>query len=133
MQKPRLFDQIAAEIGDRDAFTIAFARGRRAFQPDHVEQKWARDRAANIKHIKLEVALDFEDKRITGTATHRLSAIVGGVEKLEFDALEMNIGAVRVAGEPAVYDHADGKLKIELPRALAAGDEVEIAIDYSAH
>ncbi len=132
MQKPRLFDQLATELGDREAFTIAFARGRRAFQPEHVEPKWARDRAANIRHIKLEVALDFDDRRISGTATHRLSAIAGGVDKLEFDALEMKIAAVRVTGEPVSFEQNDGKLQIALPRALAAGDEIEVAIDYSA-
>ena len=60
MHKPRFLDQLAIDLGDREAFTSAFARGRRAFQPEHVEPKWARDRAANISHIKLEVALDFE-------------------------------------------------------------------------
>ena len=79
------------ELGDGEAFTVAFARGRRAFQPQHVEPKWPRDRAVDINHIKLEVALDFDAKRISGTATHRLSAITGPLEQLEFDAAEMEI------------------------------------------
>ncbi|HEY9157419.1 DUF3458 domain-containing protein [Candidatus Binatus sp.] len=131
MHKPRFLDQLAMELGDRDAFSVAFARGRRAFQPDHVEAKWARDRAANINHIKLEVALDFDAKKITGTATHRLSAIAGPLERLEFDAAELAINAVRAGGEPATFETADGKLRIALPRALGAGEEIEIAIDYA--
>jgi hypothetical protein len=73
MHKPRLLDQIAIELGDRYAFASRFARGRRPFQPAHVEPQWARDRSAAIKHIRLEVALDFERKRIAGTAAHRLA------------------------------------------------------------
>ena len=119
------------DLGDREAFTVAFARGRRAFQPQHVEAKWARDRAANINHIKLEVALDFDAKKISGTATHRLSAITGPLERLEFDAAELEIKAVRAGGEPASFETADGKLLITLPRALGAGEEIEIAIDYA--
>ena len=131
MHKPRFLDQLAMELGDRDAFSVAFARGRRAFQPQHVEAKWARDRAANIKHIKLEVTLDFDAKKITGTATHRLSAIAGPLERLEFDAAELAINAVRAGGEPATFETADGKLRIALPRALGTGEEIEIAIDYA--
>jgi aminopeptidase N len=133
MHKPRFLDQLAMELGDRDAFSVAFARGRRAFQPQYVEAKWARDRAANIKHIKLEVTLDFDAKKITGTATHRLSAIAGPLERLEFDASELDINAVRAGagGEPASFETSDGKLRIALPLALGAGEEIEIAIDYA--
>ncbi len=136
MHKPRFLDQLAMELGDSDAFSVGFARGRRAFQPQYVEAKWARDRAAYIKHIKLEVTLDFDAKKITGTATHRLSAIAGPLERLEFDAAELDINAVRVGaggagGEPASFESCDGKLRIALPRALGAGEEIEIAIDYA--
>src|SRR5271156_6848318 len=131
MHKPRFLDQFAMDLGDREAFTVAFARGRRAFQPQHVEAKWARDRAANINHIKLEVALDFDAKKISGTATHRLSATPGPLERLEFAAAELDIKAVRAGREPATFETSDGKLKIALPRALAAGAEIEIAIDYA--
>src|SRR5260370_13889253 len=131
MHKPRFLDQLAIDLGDRDAFNSAFARGRRAFQPDHVEPKWARDRSANIKHIKLEVALDFDAKRISGTARHRISAITDSLDRLEFDAAELAISAVRAGGEPASFETSDGKLRITLPRALGAGAAIEIEIDYS--
>ncbi len=132
MHKPRFLDQLAIELGDRDAFSAAFARGRRAFQPEHVEPKWARDRSANIKHIKLEIALDFDAKTISGTATHRLSAITDSLDRLEFDATELAIRAVRAGHEPASFETSEHKLRITMPRALKAGEEIEIAIDYSA-
>src|ERR1700735_3044296 len=95
MHKPRFLDQFGLDLGDREAFTVAFARGRRAFQPQHVEAKWARDRDANINHVKLEVTLDFDAKKISGTATHRLSAITGQLERLQFDA-----AGARIKGGP---------------------------------
>ena len=134
MHKPRSFDVLA--IADRlhdESISGAFANGvRRPFQPDYVEPKWPRDRVVDIKHIKLEVALDFAARRIAGTATHTLAAILDGLTQLEFDAAEMEVGAVRVGGEPHSFDHSDDKLRIRLERALKAGDEVEVAIDYSA-
>src|SRR5208282_5563242 len=54
----------------------------------------------------------------------------------EFDAAELDINAVRAGaggagGEPASFETSDGKLRIALPRALGAGEEIEIAIDYA--
>ena len=132
MRKPRFLDQMAMELGDREAFTIAFARGRRSFQPEHVQPQWARDRDVSIAHVKLEVALDFAQRQISGTATHLISAIAGNLERVEFDAAEMDIRGVRVGGERAEFETRDGKLKISLPRAMNAGAQTEIAIDYSA-
>jgi aminopeptidase N len=132
MHKPRFLDQVATELGDRHAFSARLARERRPFQPEHVEPQYPRDRRADTRHIRLEVVLDFEHKRITGTATHRLAAIVDGVSALEFDAAELRVSAVRAGAEPATFETADSKLRVALPHALAAGQEIEIAIDYAA-
>ncbi len=134
MHKPRFFDCLAMnnELADESAFS-SFTNGiRRPFQPDYVEPKWPRDRVVDVKHIKLQVTLDFKTRRILGTATHTVAAILDGLAKLEFDAAEMEITAVRVGGEAHSFDHSDEKLRIPLERALHAGDEVEVAIDYSA-
>ena len=132
MHKPRFLDQMALDLGDQYAFTGRFARGRRPFQPAHVEPNWPRDRSAEIKHIKIELALDFERRRIAGTATHRIAAIADGLAALEFDAAELAISAVRAGGEPIAFESADNKLRVTFARALAAGGEIEVAIDYSA-
>ncbi len=132
MHKPRFLDEVAEQIGDRLAFSGRFQNGRRPFQPAHVEPQWPRDRVADILHVRLEVALDFEKKRISGTATHRLAAILDDLSSLEFDAAELDIGSVRVGGERAAFEVRDGKVIVALPRALKAGAEIEVAIDYSA-
>src|ERR1700693_2217490 len=134
MHKPRSFDvfAIADHLHD-ESISGNFANGiRRPFQPDYVEPKWPRDRVVDIKHIKLEVALDFKARRIAGTATHTLAAILDGLAQLEFYAAEMVVSAVRVGAEPHSFDHSDDKLRIRLERALKASDEIEVAIDYSA-
>src|ERR1700693_4758700 len=108
MHKPRFFDCLAManDLGDDWAFN-SFANGiRRPFQPDYVEPKWPRDRVVDIKHIKLQVALDFKARRIAGTATHPLAAILDGLKQLEFDAAEMEVSAVRVGAEPHSFDYS---------------------------
>ena len=90
MHKPRFLDEVAEQVGDRDAFAGHLVAGRRPFQPSHVEPQWPRDRAVDIRHIRLEIALDFERKRIAGSATHRLIAIADDLKGLEFDATELD-------------------------------------------
>src|SRR5215472_9314170 len=131
MHKPRFLDEVAEQLGDHYAFSSQLANGRRPFQPAYVEPQWPRDRAADIKHIQLEVTLDFDRKRIAGTATHRLAAIVDDLTHLEFDATELDIEAVRIDNEPASFEVQDGKVHVTLPRALKAGAEAEVAISYS--
>ncbi len=102
------------------------------FNPQHVEPKWPRDRGANIKHIKLEVALDFDAKKISGTATHRISAIAGPLDASNSTPPSSTITAVRAGESRPRSRPRTASCEITLPRALAAGDEIEIAIDYSA-
>jgi len=131
MHKPRYLDQLAAELGDLNAFTSRLA-GRRPFQPEHVEPRWARDRQADIRHIRLELTLDFDRCAITGTATHRLAAIVDDLARLEFDEAELEIKAVRAGDQPLAFATDGGKLAVTLATPLKAGAEIEIAIDYAA-
>ncbi|MGO9450222.1 MAG: DUF3458 domain-containing protein [Candidatus Binataceae bacterium] len=131
MQKPRFLDDVALELGDRYAFTGSLANGRKPFQPAHVEARWPRDRVADIRHITIAIALDFERKRISGTVTHRLAAILDDLTQLEFDATELEITSVRAANEPVSFETGDGKIHVTLPRPLKGGTEIEVAIEYS--
>ncbi|HET6615225.1 MAG TPA: M1 family aminopeptidase, partial [Dehalococcoidia bacterium] len=94
---------------------------------------YARDLVVDVRHIKLEIAIDPKQQHIGGTATHYLSAINDGVRTIEFDAAEMQIASVTVGGKPAKFDYSDPVLRIDLPRALKAGVETEVAIEYSAY
>ncbi|MGH7864238.1 MAG: M1 family aminopeptidase [Candidatus Binataceae bacterium] len=132
MHKPRFLDEVAEQVGDRHAFTSRLARGRRAFQPDHVEPKWPRDRVVDIRHIRLDVSLDFERREVAGTATHALAAIVDGVATLEFDAIEMSVTSAHAGAESCAFETDGGKLAVTLPRALRAGEEIDVVIAYSA-
>ncbi len=96
------------------------------------EPHYARDLVVDVRHIKLEIAIDPAARRIAGTATHSLRAINDGVRLIEFDAAEMTIEGVSVAGKPVKFDYADPLLRIDLGRALRAGAAADVAIAYSA-
>ncbi|HEY8173727.1 MAG TPA: M1 family aminopeptidase [Dehalococcoidia bacterium] len=94
---------------------------------------YARDLIVDVRHIKLEIAIEPAEKHIAGTATHYLSAINDGVSSVTFDAAEMDIKKVTVGGKPATFDYSDPELRVRMPRALRAGSETQIAITYSAY
>jgi len=95
---------------------------------------YARDLVVDVRHIKLEIAIDPAKRHIAGTATHSVRAINDGVRAIEFDAAEMEIAGVTVGGKPAKYDYADPVLRVSVAGSgLRAGAETEIAIAYSAY
>lgn len=132
MHKPRFLDCVAAELGDEYSFRARRVNGLLPFQPAHVEPRWPRDRTVDVRHIRLEVALDFAERTVSGTVTHRIAPIVEGLDRVEFDQQELTVRAVRVGGEAVAAEAADGKLGVPLPSAPAVGVEIEVAIDYWA-
>jgi aminopeptidase N len=133
MRKPNFMDQIADELGDRYAFCSRDTQAPGQFQPAGVQEQWTRDRSVDVQHIKLDVRLDFARRSISGIATHRIAAIADALREVVFDAGEMSINEVLADGKPTQFDLADSKLTIAMPRRLKVGEEVEVAINYSAH
>ena len=100
------------------------------------EPHWPRDRVCDIKHVKLELVLDVDNKRLVGTATHVLAPINDGLRTLEFDAAELQVTAVKLetegssAGAPLSYSQEDNKLLIVLDAPRKAGEELALGIEY---
>ncbi len=92
---------------------------------------WPRDRVVDVLHMKVEVRLDVPNKRVSGTVTHTVAAMNDGLTTAEFDAIDMEIGSVLVAKQPATYRYDGSKLFVDLgPRKK--GQEVAITIEYAA-
>lgn len=93
---------------------------------------WPRDRVVDVQHIALDLALDIEQKSVSGTATHTVEPFNDGLRTVPFDAVEMRIEAVRVDGEPAKFSYDGQELRVDLGKERARGERIEIAIEYSA-
>src|SRR5215471_16749297 len=92
--------------------------------------RYAPDRAFDVTHIRLDIALDFERRSVSGTATLRLTPIGAAQEArpLALDAVEMEILSVAVAGSPAAFDYDGEKLRARVPADGAS----EVAVTYRA-
>ena len=92
---------------------------------------WPRDRVVDVLHMKVDIRLDVPNKRVSGTVTHTVAPMNGGLTTAEFDAVDMEIQSVLVAKQPANYRYDGAKLFVDLGQRKK-GQEVAVAIQYTA-
>lgn len=93
---------------------------------------YAPDRPADVKHITLDVALDFEHESISGTVSTTFHVLYEEIKTLTFDAIDLHIERVTLAGkEDLVYSVGAKKLTVTLDRAYMYGEEFTVVIAYS--
>lgn len=106
---------------------------RQPFALPGTKAQYARDRVCDVRHIKLDVALDLKLKKVWGTCSTTVSPIHEGVISMEFDSVELSIESVKLAnGKTLEYDLTDEKLKVWFGRALNMGEEVTVVVAYHA-
>lgn len=120
-------------FGESSTFaTSRLLAKRRPFMRKGTEPKWCRDRFVDVRHIKIEIAPDFDGKSIEGTVTHTIAPIRDDTEHLVLDACEMQIDAVEVDGRKVEFHHDGDKLTVYFGRTLTPDEPVDIRIAYSA-
>ncbi|MDQ3368517.1 MAG: M1 family metallopeptidase, partial [Myxococcota bacterium] len=92
--------------------------------------RYAPDRIIDLQHLKLTLEVDPQQRTVAGVATLRASVIAPGTRMLELDAVELTIEHVTVGSEDAPFRHDGRKLRIDLPKPLATGAEVVVAVRY---
>src|SRR5258708_7189702 len=79
------------------------------FELPGAQATWAPDRVCDVKHVKVEVALDFERRAVDGVCTQTLSPLNDGPTRVALNAVEMTIHAVTLGdGESLAFEY-DGK------------------------
>lgn len=94
--------------------------------------KWCRDRVVDVKHIKLELAVDFDKKSIAGSAHITAAPINDGTSFLVLDACEMDITEVKADNKRVDWNHDGEKLTVSFGRDLTPDKDVTISVTYSA-
>jgi len=95
-----------------------------------VERQYERARPFVIRHLLLDLALDFEAKSVAGTATLDFERVAPDADTLELDAVGFDVERVRVdlgkGLEPASFDYDGERLGIHGLGRRALG-KVEVA------
>jgi hypothetical protein len=91
---------------------------------------YAPDRPADVRHIDIDLALDFENKSIGGVVTTSFSTLFEEIREISFDAAELMIDKVHLVGSSAdtelVFWVEDEKLHVRLDRPYRYGEEFGI-------
>jgi aminopeptidase N len=96
-------------------------------------RKYPRNRRADILHVKLDVTPDFAKRTVSGTATLRFKPIALPLDKLELDAVDLNIASITATGaQVAEHQVTNDKLIITFTKAIAPDTEAAVTITYSA-
>ncbi len=122
--------ELGAELGCRRL--APSAGGPKTFPLTGDERHHAPDRLADVKHIKIEIKFDIPKGKIFATTTTTLAPINDGLDRMEFDAVELRIKRVDLDGSAASYEYDGGKLRVKLGGRRKAGKEIEIAVEYEA-
>src|SRR3990170_512155 len=93
--------------------------------------RYPRDRLFDVRHIKLAVTIDLEQRRLWGTCSTTLAPINDGLSHLEFDCVDLQVKTVCLAnGTSLPHQVTDGRLRIDLGAPQAAGEELTLAVEY---
>ncbi len=124
----------------------AVPKGHRYFPLPGDKPHYAPDRDYSLKHIALDISLDFPNQSLSGVARLTIQPVNDGLQKIDFDAAELNVKSVWLENEVVGGNGAGGlantkdlkfeteseKLKVDLGAAFKADEELVIAIEYSA-
>jgi aminopeptidase N len=95
-------------------------------------KNYLRDRDFDVKHLKIEVALDVPNRQVRGTTTLTLEALSGTADRVELDAEDMQVNAVRQGGQRLAYSQTDRTLVIEFGAPPAVGKTLKVSVTYVA-
>ena len=66
-------------------------------------RRFASDREVDLRHVILDLRVDFDARSLSGTATHFLTPLRPGVCRVTLDAVEMDIEFVKVGSGLAPF------------------------------
>lgn len=105
----------------------------RSFALQGDQPHYAPDRPADVRHIRLEITLDFEHEMVSGTVYTTFSCLYEELKSLTFDAVDLHIEQVSLPDGTRLKYSADGKkLDITLDHTRNYSEEFTIAVRYSA-
>src|SRR5262245_19013858 len=103
-------ERLEREVCRRCLTAGAAAGGPLPFALTGARATWAPDRVVDVRHIRVEVALDFERRAVEGVCTQTVAPLNDGPTRVELNAVEMTLHSVTLGdGEPLEFSY-DGKV-----------------------
>jgi aminopeptidase N len=107
------------------------ASTKRSFHIPGASRHLPPDKEFHAEHVKIELKVDLESRRISGSCSTRLIPLRAGLRALHLDACEMRISGVTLDGDEVGFEHDGMVLTVLLPEHLATSPH-ELKVEYSA-
>ena len=124
-------DRYVSEIYSEILFGQDTPRGHRSFEMPGAKPHYSPDRPGHVTHIALDLQLDFDHHRCSGTCTIHLMVIRPGIQHLTLDAVDQQIHQVTLGDQPQAFNYDGQQLEIEFTQPLQAGQEAVFTITYA--
>jgi aminopeptidase N len=129
-----LFDRLFSERTGCRGHADAFLTQDRAFPLPGDKPQYPRDRVVDIQHVRLDIALDLDNKKISGSVAHTFTPLNDGLTTLELDAVELQVHGVRDSkGSQLRHELTASRLSISFESAPAPGAEETVTVDFSGN
>jgi aminopeptidase N len=103
------------------------------FSLSDAERHYERSRPFTIRHLALDLELDFDGRQVSGTATLDFERVAPNERELVLDAVGFEIRGVRLGSKrdskAATWEYDGDRLKIRIPQRMRAG---AIQVTYRA-
>ena len=103
--------------------------GRKSFRLPESRPHYAPSRQFQTKHVKIELALDFEKQNISGSCTLEIDPFSPTLERAVFDACELDVRGCSVDGTAADFEYDNKTLAVALKPGKG---KRSIRVDYAA-
>lgn len=106
------------------------AEEKKSFELPGAKPHYNPDRAGQVQHIALDLALDIDNQSFGGNCTITLTPARSNITQLNLDAVDLTIGAVLVDNIRQSFNYDGEILSINLSEATTDKD-LKISIEYS--
>jgi aminopeptidase N len=125
-------DEVEFETACRAQAYLAAARADGRFPLPGDRPRYPRDRTVDMKHVRLDVALDLAEARIDGSVSHTFEPINDGLRSLDLDSVGLEIRRVTLGGERDLnFSLSDGRLRIDLDSPRRAGEDITVTVEFA--
>ena len=102
---------------------------RKSFILPESRPHYRRTKTFRIEHVRIELTVDLEGKRLSGECALRIAPYAAGLSSVGLDACGMSVSAVRVDGAAAPFSY-DGERLTVTPPPLSLGPH-DVTVAYS--
>ena len=95
------------------------------------EESIRRERTYDVIHYRLDVRLDETQKSVSGTSSITLTPLVSALDSVIFDAEQLTVHGVSLAGKQIAFSNDSHELTLRLPHSIPQSDTITVAIAYT--